>query len=183
MIRINLLPVRAEKKKESLRQQALLAAALVVVLGAGIALVHTMLGSDIADMERRIEARNEEIARLQAKIGEVRQFKKKKRELERKIGVIADLEKRQRGPVRVLHELARIIPEKMWLEKLKDSGGALALEGIAIDNQTIARFMTRMEASPWFQGVRLEVTRQVVRSGVNLKSFSIRASVAYPKTG
>jgi len=183
MIRINLLPIRAEKKRETLRQQIVLAVAVVVLLFAGIAAVHVMLSNDIADLQARITQRRAEISRLQAIIGEVREFKKKKRELEEKIEVIAQLEARQRGPVRVLDELARIVPKEIWIERLKDSGGAISLEGFAIDNQTIARFMTSMEASPWFQGVRLEVTKQVTRAGVDLKSFSLRASVAYRKAG
>lgn len=183
MIRINLLPVRAEKKRESLRQQAILAVVILLVLGAGIVTVHLTLTGQIDDLEQRIASRRAEISRLKAIIGEVQEFKKKKRALEEKIQIIAKLEERQRGPSRVLHELATIIPEKVWIEKLKDSGGALSLEGIAIDNQTIARFMTSMEASPLFQGVRLEVTRQVNRGGVNLKSFAIRAGVVYPKAG
>jgi len=183
MIRINLLPVRAEKKRESLRQQLVLGVAALLLLFAGIGVVHVMLSSDIADLQTRIVQRRAEISRLQGIIGEVKEFKKKKRELEEKIEVIAQLEARQRGPVRVLDELARIIPKDLWVEKLKDSGGALSLEGYAIDNQTIARFMTSMEASPWFRGVRLEVTKQVTRSGVDLKSFSLKASVAYRKAG
>ncbi len=183
MIRINLLPVRAEKKRETLRQQALLAVGILLILAAGIVTVHLTLTAQIDDLEQRIASRRAEISRLKAIIGEVQEFKKKKRALEEKIEVISKLEARQRGPSRVLHELATIIPEKIWIEKLKDSGGALSLEGIAIDNQTIARFMTSMEASPLFQGVRLEVTRQVNRGGVNLKSFAIRAGVVYPKAG
>ncbi|MEW6488950.1 MAG: PilN domain-containing protein [Thermodesulfobacteriota bacterium] len=183
MIRINLLPVRAEKKRESLRQQVVLGVAVLVLLGIGIGAVHVMLTNDIADLQTRIAQRRAEISRLQGIIGEVREFRKKKRELEEKIEVIAQLEARQRGPVRVLDELARIVPKEIWIEKLKDSGGALSLEGFAIDNQTIARFMTSMEASPWFRGVRLEVTRQVAKGGVNLKAFTIRASVAYREAG
>lgn len=183
MIRINLLPVRAEKKRESLRQQALLAAALVVVLTGGIVAAHLWLSNDVARMERQIAERKSEIAALDAKIGKVRQFKQKKRDLEEKIAVISKLEDQQRGPSEMLYELTQIIPEKLWIESLKDSGGSLALQGVAIDNQTIARFMTQMEASQWFQGVRLEVTKQVARGGANLKSFSLTASVVYPKAG
>lgn len=183
MIRINLLPVRAEKKRESLRRQLVLGLAVFLLLCAGLAGVHLMLRSDIQDLQVRIAQRQAEITRLQAIIGEVREFRKKKRDLEEKIEIIAQLEARQRGPVRVLDELARIVPKDIWIEKLKDTGGALSLEGYAIDNQTIARFMTSMEESPWFQGVRLDVTKQVTKGGVNLKSFSIRASVAYRKAG
>lgn len=183
MIRINLLPVRAEKKKESLRQQGLVIVALVLALTGGILVVHTMLGRDISRVEARITSRKAEIARLDAKIGKVRQFKKKKRDLEEKISVIQKLEDQQRGPSQVLYELTQIIPEKLWIESLKDSGGSLSVKGIAIDNQTIARFMTQMEASEWFQGVRLEVTKQVARGSASLKSFSLTVSVVYPKAG
>lgn len=183
MIRINLLPVRAEKKREAFRQQMIVAAGVVLLLGAGIALVHMTLGSEIETAEQDIAKRRAEISRLQAVIGEVRQYKEKKRELEEKIDVISKLEQRQRGPVRVLDALARVVPDKLWIEKLKDTAGSLSIEGIAIDNQTIAQFMTRMEASPWFQGVRLDVTKQVQRGGASLKTFSIRASVVYGKAG
>ncbi|MDW7709596.1 MAG: PilN domain-containing protein [Deferrisomatales bacterium] len=183
MIRINLLPVRAEKKRESLRRQLLLGVGLVVLLCAGIAMVHVMLRSDIADLHVRIAERRAEITRLQAIIGEVREFRKKKRELEEKIEIIAQLEERQRGPVRVLDALARVIPKEIWIEKLRDTGGALFLEGYAVDNQTIARFMTSLEDNPWFRGVRLDVTKQVTKGGVSLQSFSIRATVAYRKAG
>lgn len=183
MIRINLLPVRAEKKKEVVRNQALAAGGVALVLAVVVAAVHLTLGSHISETQAELSRTRAEITRLQVVIGEVKEFKKKKRDLEEKIEVISQLEERQRGPVRVLHELARVIPDQIWIERLKDSGGALSLEGVAIDNQTIARFMTDLEASPWFQGVRLEVTRQVNRGDVALKSFSIQASVAYPKGG
>lgn len=183
MIRINLLPLRAEKKKETLRQQGLIALGVVLLVGAAILGVHLTLGADIKDLRQRITDRKAEIARLQAVIGEVKEFRKKKRALEEKIAVIAGLEERQRGPSQVLHELAVLVPEKLWIESLKDTGGSLSLDGVAIDNQTIAQFMTKLETSPWFEGVRLEVTRQVARGGASLKSFSVKAAIVYPKAG
>ena len=183
MIRINLLPVRAEKKKETARQQGLIAAGVLVLLGAVLAGVHVTLGSDISEMEKRITERKAEITRLQAVIGEVKEFRKKKRDLEEKIAIISGLEAQQHGPSQVLHELAILVPEKLWIDSAKNSGTAVSLEGVAIDNQTIAQFMTKLEASAWFEGVRLEVTRQATRGGANLKSFSIKATIVYPKAG
>lgn len=183
MIRINLLPLRAEKKKETLRQQGLIAVGIVVLLGAAVAAVHITLGADITDLRRRIGERRAEIAKLQAVIGEVKEFRKKKRELEEKISVIENLERRQHGPSQLLHELAVLVPEKLWIDSLKEASGSLALNGVAIDNQTIALFMTKLEASSWFRGVRLEETRQVTRGGASLKSFSIKAGIVYPKAG
>ncbi len=183
MIRINLLPVRAAKKRELVRQQAMAAGGVVLLLAVAIGAVHWTLLAEVEATAARTQEIRAEIARLQAVIGEVKEFKKKKRDLEEKIDVIGKLEERQRGPVRVLHELARTVPEKLWIERFKDANGALSFEGVAIDNQTIARFMTDLEASPWFRSVRLDVTRQVTRGDANLKSFSIQAAAAYPKGG
>lgn len=183
MIRINLLPIRAEKKRESLRQQGAVAALAVVLVAAIIAGIHLAIGADIRERQDQIAKRNAEIARLQVVIGEVKEFKKKKRELEEKIAVIAGLEAKQTGPAKILYEFAQLTPEKIWIENLKDVGGSLSLDGIAIDNQTIAQFMTKLESSSWFKGVRLDVTKQVTRAGTNLKAFSIKMNVVYAKAG
>jgi type IV pilus assembly protein PilN len=183
MIRINLLPVRAEKKRESLRQQGALAAGVVVLVAAIIAGVQLTIGADIRERQDQITKRNAEITRLQAVIGEVKEFKKKKRDLEEKIAVISGLEDKQTGPAKILYELAQLTPEKIWIESLKDSGGSMSLDGVAIDNQTIAQFMTRLESSSWFKGVRLDVTKQVARGGINLKAFTIKVNVVYAKAG
>lgn len=183
MIRINLLPVRAEKKRENLRQQGAVAILVVVLLAAVITGIHLTIGADIRERQDQIAKRNAEIARLQTVIGEVKEFKKKKKDLEEKIAVIAGLEAKQTGPAKILYEFAQLTPDKVWIESLKDNGGALSLDGIAIDNQTIAQFMTRLETSSWFKGVRLEVTKQVTRGGTNLKAFSIKMNVVYAKAG
>ncbi|NTU59497.1 MAG: PilN domain-containing protein [Deltaproteobacteria bacterium] len=183
MIRINLLPVRAEKKRESLRQQGVAAIGVVVLLAAVIAGVHLAVGADIRERNDQIEKRNAEIKRLQTVIGEVKEFKKKKRELEEKISVISGLEAKQTGPAKVLYEFAQLTPDKIWIESLKDNAGSLSLDGVAIDNQTIAQFMTRLETSSWFKGVRLDVTKQVTRGGSDLKAFTIKMNVVYAKAG
>lgn len=183
MIRINLLPVRAEKKRESLRQQGALAAGIVVLVAALIAGVHWTIGADIRERQDQITKRNAEITRLQHVIGEVREFKKKKRDLEEKIAVISGLEAKQTGPAKILYELAQLTPEKIWIESVKDSGGSMSLDGVAIDNQTIAQFMTKLESSSWFKGIRLDVTKQVTRGGALLKAFSIKVNVVYTKAG
>ena len=83
----------------------------------------------------------------------------------------------------MLLELAQLTPEKIWIESFKDTGGSMVLDGVAIDNQTIAQFMTKLETSSWFKGVRLDVTKQVTRGSATLKAFTIKANVIYAKAG
>ena len=176
MIRINLLPVRAEKKKESIRQQISIGILIIILALSVMAYLQISLS-------REVEAVREELARTESEINkyrrlmkEVREFRKKKKVLERKIAIIEELERLKEGPLLLLDELSRIIPESAWLENLKQRDGNIEVKGIAADNETIAEFMRRLEASPHFERVELVVTRKVERAGYNLKSFGLTFS-------
>lgn len=184
MIRINLLPIRAEKRRENLRQQILMVVGFFLVVIAVVGSIHFTISRQVDSVNQNIGARKREVARLDKIIKEVKNFDKKKRDLKEKIDIISKLEERQRGPSRVLHEVAKVIPDKMWINKFKDASGKMSMSGIALDNQTIAKFMRSLEESPWFSGVKLEYTRLTTKGGAPLTTFSLMASINYQrKTG
>lgn len=78
----------------------------------------------------------------------------------------------------IFDELSERIPEKVWIESLDKSGRNLKMTGVALDNETIANFMTQLERSRYFGGIELEVTEQVDRGGLKLKKFSLRCSTS-----
>jgi type IV pilus assembly protein PilN len=182
MIRINLLPIRAQRRKENLRQHVVVVVGGAVIVLLLLAMAALKLRSDVSDMEKKIVDRKQTIKQLELTIKEVQGYNAKKADLEEKIGVISALEERQRGPSQVFFELAHLAPDKLWIEKMSDNNGAFSLEGVAIDNQTVAQYILRLEESPLFQNVRLIVTRQVVKGGVPLKSFTLEAQIVYPKS-
>jgi type IV pilus assembly protein PilN len=90
--------------------------------------------------------------------------------------VIQSLNAKKTGPVEILDELSLIIPEKVWLTSLNNKGDDLVLEGLALDNTTIATFMKRLQASTHFDNVSLVLSQQ---EGGKHK-FSITCKIKLP---
>jgi type IV pilus assembly protein PilN len=177
MITINLLPVREARKRETERKQALVLGAVLAGTFLLIAVVHIAMTSRISSVRGRIASTQMEIDKLQKVIGDVENFKKDKAEIERKLGVIHQLEANRGGPVHLLDELASRLPEKIWLTALHQEGGVLMLEGLSIDNETIATYMTRLAQSPYLTNIELERSELQEGSSVKLNQFTIRCGV------
>ncbi|TLN14564.1 hypothetical protein FDZ71_07810, partial [bacterium] len=173
MIRINLLPVRAEKRKENLRKHFLFIIGYLACLAAVILSVHFSIVTMERNAKDRLEKVKKEIIEYEAKIKEVEGYKAKFADLADKIEIIKSLEAKQQGPAKVLNELALTVPEKIWVEKVSQDNGKFTIKGMAIDNQTIAKFMTDLENNPKFERVRLEVSKREEKGGVVLSAFSL----------
>lgn len=173
MIKINLLPVRAAKKKETLRQQISIGVMSLVLVLFVIGYFHYSLVSKIKEITGQIASAEQELTTTKAQIGEVSKFKEAKKVLENKLGVIESLKKGKTGPVKMLDELSRLIPEKLWLNSFKEQGGSISLDGTAISNEVIAQFMTELDKSSYFMNIELVETEQTESGGLKLKKFSL----------
>ena len=174
MIRINLLPVRAAKKKETARQQATIAIlSLVGVLVIFFALYSITLGK-ISGTKNEISSTENEIQQLKKKIGEIDNIKKLQAEVKKKLDILAQLRKEKTGPAMRLATLSDAVPEKLWLTKYSEgTGGTVSISGIAFNEELIADFMRRLQASSDFMNVELQVSEQTEVSGTKLKKFDI----------
>jgi type IV pilus assembly protein PilN len=179
MIRINLLPVRALKKKESLRQTIsvlALSGGLVVLV---ILFFHLSLANKISRVESQNAAYSEEIRKLKIDTKDVEKFKAERDDLQRRLNVIYTLQRAKTGPVRVLDELVTAIPEKLWLTSVKEKDGKMEIKGMAMDNPTIAKFMTTLEKSGVIKNVELVISQQVEKKELKLKEFTLTCQVHY----
>jgi type IV pilus assembly protein PilN len=173
MIRINLLPVRAAKKKESARQQIIIffmAIAGVLVLAGGIYFV-TLAKISAANDE--IAKSEQEIKRLKEKIGQIDNIKKFQAEVKKKLDILNQLRRDKTGPATRLAKLSDAVPEKLWLTKYTENAGNVSLGGIAFNEELIAAFMRNLQASGDYINVELGVSEQVDISGMKAKRFEI----------
>ena len=92
--------------------------------------------------------------------------------------MINTLRKEKSSPARVLDELSALKPEKIQLESLKKEGGKLGIEGIALDDETVANFMTNLRRSKLFRNVDLIVSEQSEQSRVKLKKFMLSCEIS-----
>jgi len=179
MIKINLLPVRATRKKEATQRHLILfGIGLVLVLLVCVAMYATKM-KDVSKLQRQNQDIVDEIDNLKLIIPEVEELEKTKAALEKKKEIIAKLRSSKMGPVHMLDEIAIRIPEKLWLSSLSQEGSRVSLTGNAINNEVIATFMSNLEQSPYFSDVFL-VTIKVSMAGEKLKEFEITASTRVP---
>ncbi len=173
MIRINLLPVRAAKKKETARQQTTIALVSIAgVLLIFFALYSVTLGK-ISGTKNEITSTENEIEQLRKKIGEIDNIKKLQAEVKKKLDILAQLRHEKTGPATRLATLSDAVPEKLWLTKYAEGTGTVSISGTAFSEELIADFMRRLQASADFTNVELQVSEQAEVSGVKLKKFDI----------
>jgi type IV pilus assembly protein PilN len=173
MVRINLLPVRSSRKKETAKQQiAILLVSVLVVLGIGLGLFG-YAQAKIKAAKNDISGAESELKRLKGKIGELENIKKLKDEVTKKLDVLTQLRKEKTGPVRRLATLSDATPEKLWLTKYSENGSSVSIGGIAVDEDLIAAFMRNLQQTDDYTNVELIVSEQTEIGGVKAKRFEL----------
>jgi type IV pilus assembly protein PilN len=161
MIRINLLP-REEKAHAEVgialpRVGDLVVPALLLVITvlaiAGTAVAQRM---QLQNLERSIAAVDEQSRALQPQIARVNQLAKERAELDLRLGIIAKLDHGRTDAVRLMDNIARCIPDHVWLTSAQNDNGTLSLEGEAFSMLGISDLISRLEQSGSFSNVQLE---------------------------
>ena len=142
MIKINLLPIKAAKKREYINQQLLLLG--VVLVGTCVLLGMWFLHgeSKIKGQRDQIATAKNQIVQYEKAIGEVSKYKGLEESLNRKLGVIEGLIKGKTGPVKVLDFISQAIPREVWVLSWTESGGSVSILGEALTNKDVAHFMS-----------------------------------------
>ncbi|MBT8357484.1 MAG: PilN domain-containing protein [Desulfobacterales bacterium] len=174
MIRINLLPFRAARKKENVRRQVsifFLSFFFVVIV---LVYFHISLGSKTSRLRSKKEITKKEVAKFKKINQEIAALKKKLQILKKKTSVIESLEKNRFEPVRLLDTMSlKVIAKRMWFKSFKSIGRTVEIEGLALDNKTVADFMTRLQGSGLFSVVKLKTIKKAKVKESDLKSFQI----------
>ena len=178
MIRINLLPYREKEKKQNLQRQIGLYAGILVLVLLVLVAVSFYVTVSVGSIEKKIAEANAKLVVLDKKVGDIEGFKRDKKELEQKLGVITALEGNRIFPVRMLDELNMLVPAKeMWLEKLTETAQELRIEGMAKDNGTVAFFMKNLEKASFVNTVDLVVSREKDVAGTKLQQFILSCGI------
>jgi type IV pilus assembly protein PilN len=206
MIRINLLPVQADRQRQSSKQQLIIALLLLLVEVAALYYVYSRQQTALTDQRRQVADLEAEVNRLQQQSQEVDRLNAQKDQLVSFATVLEDLEANRAGPVQVMDELKMMLnrpmnelhqvrlqqmgwdtnwnPRNVWLRSFREVDGAVSVSGHARAIDDIAEFNVRLASSPYFSGVRLErtSTEQVDGQG-RVVRFELTASVNYSLVG
>ena len=180
MIRINLLPLRASRKKETVRQQiSILGLSVGGVFLVGICLYFLLLAK-ISTATAQIESSEAEIRALKAKIGAIDNIKKLQAEVKKKLDVLSQLRKEKSGPASRLAALSDAVPAKLWLTRYVESGGSVSVSGFALNEELIALFMRNLQSSGAFTNVELQVSEQASLGAETAKRFDLSFQLKKP---
>lgn len=158
MIRINLLTearaAAAKKKGPALPTGAKLNNLLLVGgIALGLIYIGTMylvLSSKRRHLDEEIGKAKEEVARLKSIIDEVKGYEDKKRSLEEKISLINNLKTNQKGPVRLMDEISKALPDLVWLTDMTMEGNLVTLKGKTLSPNAVATYLENLKKSPYF---------------------------------
>jgi len=185
MIKINLVAevpsASAKKRKRSefslgAKQGDLL---LLIVLAIALVAVGTrwlLLKNERDNLRQVKQERQIERDELLPFIEKVEELETKRERLRHKISVINQLKQNQRGPVRILDEVSRAMPDLVWLERLTLKGTGLQLRGVAMDENAIANYYSNLESSPFFKEPAL---KDLARSKGDTFSFTMDCNFTY----
>lgn len=183
MLRINLLPIRQLKKKQRLKTELLGFSTVFVVLLLILAAGWLGLAGKIGDLKSELAALEQKKQSYKPILNQIATLKREKELVEQKLESIKKLQAGSQVTVRVLDEVASRTPtSRLWLSSLTHSAGSLQLQGIALDNETIAQYMQQLEASEYFARTELTSSAQMDVVKQKLKSFSLTTNVIAPNS-
>ncbi|MHB8057957.1 MAG: PilN domain-containing protein [Desulfuromonadaceae bacterium] len=173
MIKINLLPVRAAKKKETAIQQIVIFCVAVAAIALVVTSLYLVKRVQISAAREDIVTAENKINELKKKIGKIEELKALKEQVKKKLDVLSQLRKNKTGPAQRLVSLSDLTPDKLWLTNYSESGPNVKISGIALTEDLIADFMKALEASGDFMTVELMVSEQTEVAGTKLKKFDL----------
>jgi type IV pilus assembly protein PilN len=187
MIKINLVaeaPAAAAAKKRRRPEFSLGAkqgdVILLITLAVAAAVVGTrwfLLDSTRDRLKAEEAQKRRERDELKPFILKVEELERKRETLKHKIEVINDLKNNQQGPVRIMDEVSRALPELVWLTGMDLQGTALVINGMAMDENAIANFIANLNSSPF---VTEEVAvKDIRRAQGDIFQFTLTAVFTY----
>lgn len=177
MIRVNLLPHRAEKRKARQLQFIVLSAISLVAGAAIVGFVHVAIGTQISYQDRRNAYLKQEIAVLDKQIEEIKKLKEQTQSLLARKTVVENLQSTRSDAVHLLDQMLRILPEGgVYLKSIKQSGYKISLIGYSQSNARVSTLMRSIEDSPWLDSPVLIEIRTVTLSGTPNASGGASAS-------
>ena len=182
MAHVNLLPWRAERRKQREREFYMqLVAAFVVALGVLLLWVFWM--------DQRIDNQNErnaylqtEIKQLDVRIAKIKDLEKVREHLLARKQVIEQLQADRSQMVHLFDELVKSIPSSARLTGMKQNGQSMSLDGVAQSNASVAEYMRNVESSPWMGHTDLRKTENTHDATRMPYVFGLDVTLSRPKT-
>lgn len=181
MIRINLLPPEDRTKRRQLHLPNLSTIYLVAgvaVFFAAILITGFMQQHRIKVLEQKIEQAKKESRELAPQLAKIKQITKEREEVNRRLGIIASLDRNRYYRVKLLSDISFSLPANCWLTDVAEvSPNNFNIDGIAFSNYTVANIMQGLESSNLFTKVDLIIAEKGRINERNVMKFQLGANL------
>ena len=187
MILINLLPHR-EAKRARRKTAFMIGLALSALVGLGITgLWWGVVQQMISAQQQRNSFLTGEIKKLDAQIRDIANLRAEIDALKARQKSVEDLQTDRNIPVHLLNELAKQVPEGVYLASIKQTGSTVLVTGTAQTNERVSELLRNTaNSSPWLERPELVEIKSTLPNSPNaqqrrLYDFSMRVSIKRPQ--
>jgi type IV pilus assembly protein PilN len=180
-VRINLLPHR-ELRRAARKREFIFVAAGTVIFGIATALlVHTVLVGMLESQLTKNKYLKADIAKLDKEIEEIQRLKEQTAALIARKQIVETLQANRTEAVHLLDQLARQLPDGVFLKTVKQADDKINLVGYAQSNARIATLMRNLDTSPWLANSELVETKAVQLNNLRVNEFSLNIQLKREK--
>lgn len=157
MARINLLPWRAERRKQRQKESMIMLALSALAAALLSFLIISYYNSQISGQNERNAFLKDQISQLDVQIKEIEALDEKKARLLARKEVIEKLQADRSLMVHLFDSLVRTIPDGVVLTSIKQDDKTLTLEGLSQSNARVSTYMRSLEGSGWMTKPELSI--------------------------
>jgi type IV pilus assembly protein PilN len=177
MAHINLLPWREAALKAQKKEYFIILAAVGFLVFALILAINFYYQTRIDGQNSKNQYLKNEIAQLDIQINEIKDLNDKKAALQKRINVVEQLQRSRNVGTQVLDEIAKIIPNGIYIIELEKQGNVLLLTGKSESNNHLANMIRAVELSELFIDATPESITSDYGSPKLLSSFKMKVKI------
>jgi type IV pilus assembly protein PilN len=157
MPQINLLPWRQELRKEQQRQFFTIMVMSLALMVLIILASHLQINRMISTQESRNTLLTSVIKGVDKQLTEIKNLESEKQRLLDRMKIIQQLQRDRPEVVRLFDDLARTVPNGIYLTQVKQQGKGLSINGLAQSNARVSSFMRNLDSSKSMANPNLSV--------------------------
>jgi type IV pilus assembly protein PilN len=174
MIRINLLPHRELARAARRRQFNVL---FGIAVAAGIVIVvfgHSLIAARQSAQEARNAFLDQEIAKLDGQIGEIKKIREQTQALLERKQVVETLQSNRTEVVHLFDQMIRLLPDGLYLKSFKQAGDIVTINGYTQSSARVSTLMRNLDDSPWFESASLVEIKAVTVNNLRANEFVLK---------
>ncbi len=176
MPQINLLPWRQELRKEQQRQFFTIMVMSLALMVLIILATHLQINRMISTQESRNTLLTTVIKGVDKQLTEIKNLESEKQRLLDRMKIIQQLQRDRPEVVRLFDDLARTVPNGIYLKEVKQQGKGLSIEGFAQSNARVSSFMRNLDTSKSMSNPNLTVIKSDKGKQLSARQFKLNVA-------